>query len=371
MVVGLLGLLITLSRPLAARQSPTDAQRIATDIQRESGVPGVAVAVVRSEGLVAIGVAGVRRAGSADPIQPSDLFHLGSVTKSISATVIGEVVDAGRLAWTSTPADVFPEWQGAMNPALSNITLAQILAHQAGIQAFTDQSEYDSLPRFSGDAKTRRLQFAHYLLTRPPAIAPGTGYLYSNAGYSLAASMAERVTGKSWEDLVREQLFDPLNLRTAVFGWPGLVRAAEPWGLLKVDGSWAPQNPRGPYQLGPLGAASGDLSMTVGDVARFLELHLRDLRGDSLLVKSATMDRLHAQYSTLASEALGWDLQITNSGERISIKTGSAGTFYALVFLSEKRDLGIAILINAPDTSAAFTAAGRLLAAYSPKTSSP
>lgn len=99
-------------------------------------------------------------------------------------------------------------------------------------------------------------------------------------------------------------------------------------------------------------------------------MQLRGLRGESGLLEPSTVKTLHAKYSPIADEALGWDLQFTDAGDRISSKTGSAGTFFAVVILRESRDIGIGVLINAPDQKAAVAAARRLLGAYAPTPSS-
>src|SRR5262249_12649333 len=73
---------------------------------------------------------------------------------------------------------------------------------------------------WSGPATDQREAFTAYVLGRPPAFEPGT-MRYSNAGYTVAAAMAERVTGERWGDLVRTRIFEPLGMTSAGFGWPG------------------------------------------------------------------------------------------------------------------------------------------------------
>src|SRR5262249_49129670 len=159
----------------------------------------------------------------------------------------------------------------------------------------------------SGPPTDQREAFAADVLARPPAAEPGE-MSYSNAGFTVAAAMAERVTGERWEDLVRSRIFEPLGMTSAGFGWPGAGGPAPgpsatgpdgseacpaprppavPYGHWEVDGAYRPQPPNGAYQLGPLIGPAGDLHMNVADLARFARVHLRGIVGEDTIVTAA------------------------------------------------------------------------------------
>jgi len=242
---------------------------------------------------------------------------------------------------------------------LRTITLAQILAHQAGITPYTEEKELKVLPPFVGGPRQQRRQFAKYLLTRKPAVMPGTQFLYSNAGYALAAAMAEKVMRSSWEALMKKYVFIPLKMTSVSIGWPAKGKPDAPWGHELNGDRWVPSDPNGKYQLGPLLAPGGDLSMNAADLGQFLLSHLRGLLGENGLLRAETFKKLHQQYSSLHKEALGWDLD-----DSISIKTGSAGTFFTLAVVAPKRDLAFAVLLNANDEKTAFDAAGIVMKTF-------
>lgn len=349
---------IACSVPAAFTQvNPSDRiQQLAAEVRQSSGVPAVAIVAVNSDGIIGTGAAGVRKAGDPAAVVVADAFHVGSVTKPMTATMIGRLVELGKLSWESTPAQVFPEWRGQIDPSFRDITLTQILAHLAGFAPYTEEKELAALPAFNGDARGQRREFAKYLLTRKPAAEPGTRYLYSNAGYAVAAAMAERVTGHSWEALMVQYIFRPLKLRSAKFGWPARRRAPAPWGHERGADGWVPQDPDGKYQLGPLLAPGGDVSMSPADLGEFLRSHLRGLRGRDGLLRAATTKRLHRQHSPAHAGALGWDLDGS-----MSLKTGSAGTFYTIAVVAPEKDLAFAVMLNAGDQKTAFAAAGKVL----------
>ena len=90
-------------------------------------LPALAGAIVTSNGLVTAGAVGVRKAGVETPVTVNDLWHLGSNTKAMTATLIGVLVEEGKLRWDSTPAEVFPELAGQFTPEFRDTTLTQLL----------------------------------------------------------------------------------------------------------------------------------------------------------------------------------------------------------------------------------------------------
>src|SRR5207248_3810584 len=106
----------------------------------------------------------------------------------------------------------------------------------------------------------------------PPEAPPDTKFIYSNAGYSIAGHMAEKVTGKSWEDLMREKIFRPLGMTTAGFGAPGTrARNDQPRGH-KADGSAVEPGPGAdnPVAIAPANA----VHCSISDWAKFAAANL-------------------------------------------------------------------------------------------------
>ncbi len=328
--------------------SPTLAASIEAARARHH-LPAIAGAVIQADSIQSA-VAGVRRDGGTDAVLESDLFHAGSLTKAVVATAIGRLVEQGTLRWSLTLAEAFPEMGDSLSPTLRTVTLAQVLQHRAGVQPFTELDEFDALPSFPGDGPAQRRAFAHWLLAQPPASAPGA-YAYSNAGYGIAASIAEHATGESWEQLVRSRILDLLPASTFV-GWPLDYGPNEPWGHYLDDTDHltpaAPSLGRLPEVIGP----SGDLSFTIHDYARFVQLHLRSLVGRPQVLADSTFQRLH----TMNGEyAMGWAPAVL-SGRTMLWHNGSAGTFYAFALLDPQRQRAYALFTNAatPGADSAF-----------------
>ena len=282
---------------------------------------GMAAAVLRGERIIAQGVAGVRKRGTAERITLDDQFHLGSCTKAVTATLVAMLVEEGKLNWTTTLGELFADTVKPMHPAWEKVTLRQVLAHRAGLRNELDGlaaqvfKEWVLPPRAPlGTLPQQRLEIARQALSRPPGIPPDTKYWYSNVGYVLAGAVLEQLTGRAWEELMRERLFQPLGISTGGFGPPGTAdKTEQAWGHSPVLGK--PLDPRSPAAELPLFYGPAGLAhMTVTDWAKFIALHLR---GDpanphcqAALLKLDTFAEMHAVAPATTSK--GWVIRGLN-----------------------------------------------------------
>jgi CubicO group peptidase (beta-lactamase class C family) len=233
-----------------------------------------------------------------------------------------------------------------IHPGYAGATLRQLLSHTAGLPPMTDDSEFGAIPDLSGSPTEQRRTFVTWLLERAPVFPQGQEFHYSNAGYSVAAHLIETRTGTPWEELMRRRLFQPLGMR-AVFGWPTVAGPAQPMGHVEGANGLELQDPA--YQLGPALAPAGDVSLPMRDYGRYLQAHLRGLRGRKDLLRPETFQVLHEPVSRNekgTGYALGWGITELD-GVPTHTHTGSAGTFVACVALQPTRDLAVAVATNA------------------------
>ena len=299
---------------------------------------GMAAAVLRGERIIAQGAAGVRKRGTGQRITFDDRFHLGSCTKAMTATLVAMLVEEGKLNWTTTLGELFADTVKPMHPAWEKVTLRQVLAHRAGLRFEPDGlaqvfKEWVLPPRAPlGTLPQQRLEIARQALSRPPGIPPDAKYYYSNVGYVLAGAVLEQLTGRAWEELMRERLFQPLGISTGGFGPPGTAdKTEQAWGHSPVLGK--PLDPRSPAAELPLFYGPAGLAhMTVTDWAKFIALHLR---GDpanphcqAALLKLDTFAEMHAVAPATTSK--GWVIRGLNflaTGDAAPAVTYCAGWF--------------------------------------------
>lgn len=309
--------------------------------------PAIAAAVFDDQQIIASAVVGVRVVGGMEAVTLADTWHLGSVTKSITATMVGSLVESGQLKWDATLAELFPTEVEKMNEKYKAVKLSQLLRHHAGVPAFTDggSPDFAVFAELKGDERTQRAEFVRRLLARGPVSEPGTTMFYSNAGYAIVAAAAERAAGKAWSALLKEKVFEPLGLKSAGFGWPAsLATPDEPHGhgTTPLGPRAEPTDPQ--YKLpGPLQPA-GDVHMSIGDFATYAQAHLKGLRNQPGLLRPETVQTLHTP-TPGDTYACGW--VIKKSDDRtIHWHNGSAGTFFALMTLDPEKNLGAVVVTN-------------------------
>lgn len=320
--------------------------------RRQHNIPAMGAIVFRADTILACGIAGVRRSNSTERVEEGDRFQLGSNTKAITATVLATLVEEGKLAWTTTLADVFPEWRDSISAEFRPVTIDLLLSHHGGISPFsdTDHKDFRSIPRLSGTPTQQRAAFTAWVLRGKPAGPIGVGGkgLYSNGGYTIAGAIAERIAGESWESLVRARVFKPLGL-TGGFAWSDSPDVNQPWGHHETRDGAKPVDPRDPDErIPPIIWPAGSVELSLEDYARFLQVNLRGLQGrDTPVLKSATIKHLHTSPASPPDRyGLGWGLQEFD-GVPASVHVGSAGTFYAITIIQPTRDLGVAVFANA------------------------
>lgn len=319
----------------------------------EHGVPGMAALQFDLKGITAQGVAGVRKVGTEDLITIKDLFHIGSCTKSMTATMIARLVERGKLKWTSTIAEIFPDLKAKIHPDYHAVHLKQLLCHRSGLpeDGKPDPQIFPKVRVLKGDLRQQRRELLQIVMRKPPASEPGSKSAYSNFGYAIAGAMAETVVRKRWEELMRELIFQPLRM-SAGFGAPTGKYA--PWGHTRINNKRIaiPPGPLAdnPPALGPAGTAH----CTLTDWMKYASLHLKGASGEkNLLLKPESFAALHADdYNQ--DYAMGW---VTGEREwakgKILFHNGSNTLWHAMVVLSIPRKTGYLIATNDGSSGAA------------------
>src|SRR5262245_20821353 len=116
----------------AAATRPDDVSELLAAIVKDTGVPGLAAVAVHHQKIVAQGAAGVRARGADAKVTINDRFHLGSCTKSMTATLVAMLVEQGKLKWNSTCGEVFESNIKEIHDGWKNVTLEQLVTNRSG-----------------------------------------------------------------------------------------------------------------------------------------------------------------------------------------------------------------------------------------------
>lgn len=373
---------LTPKAPISSDPKVKNVSSILTPIIREHKIPGMAAAIINSNGATHLGVAGIRKAGDRDRITIEDKWHLGSDTKAMTATLCAVLVEEGKLKWSQTLAETFPELAPKMNAGYKSVTLEQLLTNRGGCPTDLHKDGlWQQLWNHTGTPTEARLALLEGLTKNPPEYTPGSKFLYSNANFAIAGHMAETVTQTPWEELITKKLFDPLQMFSVGFGAPGTKAVAKkkddidapPGGYKKESGVDQPRGHKSngsPVEPGPgadnpvaIGPA-GIVHCTIGDWAKFVALHLRAAKAEAekdhsqlTMLKAETFKKLHTpgagpDGTTDGNYAMGW--LITNrpwaanppSPGLVLTHAGSNTMWYCVTWLAPEKDFAILVTCN-------------------------
>ena len=319
-------------------------------------VPALAAAVVTDSGDITVGVVGVRDAKGHEPVTVDDRWHLGSCGKAMTATVIARLVEQGRLKWDTTVADVFPELAPGFKSKLGDVTVTQLLSHRAGLP---HDANYRRL-RNSGSATQQRWEAVKLAGARHLLHAPGSCYAYSNLGYIIAGAMIERVTGRSYEEAMREHLFIPLGMTSAVFESPQLVGASQVPRSHTAHGRVASPSRIASFNPEVLRPA-GCIRCSMEDWAKFLLQHLRGSQSDSDFLRPESYQRLHTPPAD-GEYALGWTVHKTQwANGAFLAHNGSNRLNFCEVLVVPQRGFAVLVCCNQDGADAVHEATGTLV----------
>jgi CubicO group peptidase (beta-lactamase class C family) len=339
-----------------------------TPIRERHGVPAIAGAIVTGDGRVLAGVVGERKAGTDVPATTNDLWHLGSETKAMTATLVARLVERGELRWSSPMKEVFPDISSSMHPDMKGVTVQQLLCHRAGLPPNLDLAGYRG-----DDVRAERLRAVREYLAAAPQEKPGSKMLYSNLGYIVAGAIVEKITDTSWEEAIRAELFKPLGMASAGFGGTGTPgEIDQPWGHGPDGKSVMANGPAvdNPPVMGP----AGRVHCTIQDWAKFIADQLRGARGGRALLKPESYAVLHAPPPG-GDYALGWAVTEREwGGGTVLNHTGDNTMNHANVWIAPKRDFAVLVCVNQGGPTAfkaSDEAASALIRWYNSRTEPP
>ena len=310
-------------------------------------VPGLGALMIVQGQVLETAAVGRRSLSSSAQVTTQDLWHIGDLTQSMTATLAGVLVEDGLLDWTTTVAQALPDLAAVIRVEYQDVRLEELLSHTSGLgNNITSTTWWSQLPH-ADPLPDQRVALSTELMQNQ-AGAPRGEFLFSNAGYVVAGAMIEGVTGEQWEDLMVTRVFNPLGMFTASFGAPGRADSfLQPWGHALENGTYSPIEPGpdadNPEVVGP----AGTVHVSMADFARYAAAHIAGARGVDGLVTAETFARLHQQTPGTAS-GLGWLLAVRGWANGIALHhEGSNRLWYANTWLAASRDFGVLVVTNA------------------------
>ena len=308
------------------------------DAMQTRHVPGVAVGLLHDGTEETFGF-GVTSVENPLPVQPDTLFQIGSITKTFTATLLMQLVAAGRLQLDAPIRAVLPDFRLQDETVAAAATVRHLLTHTGGWVGddFTDTGWGD-------DA------LARYVLGMAalPQLAPlGGPFSYCNSGFAVAGRIVEVLTGQTYEQAARERLLDPLEMqRSRLFPTEVMTERYSVGHTSPFDDGQSATVLR-PWPLPRAANAMGGLTSTVIDLLRYARLHLGQA-GDAVLPAAARAE-MHTVWAPAGNfaDAVGAAWMLSGPAERRVVQhSGSTYGQQATLQLVPDRGLAVAVLTN-------------------------
>lgn len=324
-----------------AQEPSGDLEANLERLREQHKLPGLIAGHFSLSGDEELGVAGFRRAGSEELLRVDDPMHLGSCTKSMTATLLGILVDEGKVGFETTLGTVFHDDPKVIGSSWKDATMRQFMCHTSGA---IPNPPWD---QFSGpieEAVSIRRELLHWMVKRPRTEKSVGKFEYSNLGYSVLGHSIEKIRGHAWEEEIRQRLFQPLGMRSAGFGPPSKRVADAPWGHNMVFGFSVATENDNPPSLGPAGRVHASMQ----DWIKYLRIHvMTDPSKESGLPLSAeTLRTLHRPFEG-TEYAGGWVCgEHEWAAGQILTHNGSNTHWYCVVFLAPEQSRGVIAASN-------------------------
>ncbi len=307
--------------------------------------PGAAIVVVKDTSIIFLKGYGLRDTNKPDSVNTRTIFRIGSVSKSISATLAAVLVNEGVLHWDDTVINYLPAFKLKSEEATKKITLRHVLSHTMGLpyHAFTNLVEHNT-PLDTLINNLHRLDLVG---------EPGQVYSYQNVGFSLIGKIIEAATQKKFEEALSQKLFLPLQMKDASATYEKIKSARN----VAMPHFFTRPSPISDtyYSVAP----AGGVNASAQDLGVWLKLLLGN-RPDVLpkkqideifepQVKAIARNHNFWQWKRVRQSyyALGWRI-ITFADDTIAYHGGFVNNYRCEVAVNRKKKIAIALLVNSP-----------------------
>jgi len=257
----LAGLLITAA--LCPAQDYLD--QVVERARKQFEVPGIAVAVVKDGAVVVAKGYGIRKLGETAPVTATSMFRIASNTKAFTTAALAMLVDEGKIHWDDRVIDRLPGFQMYDPYVTREMTIRDLLTHRSGLGLGAGDLMFWPATDFTREEIIERIRFLK------PATSFRSRYAYDNLLYLVAGTVVANVSGKSWDDFVRDRIFTPLGMTHTNSSSRILATAADvatPHG--RADGKLVPLAQTDHDNNAP----AGSINSCVADLAKWVTLQL-------------------------------------------------------------------------------------------------
>jgi CubicO group peptidase (beta-lactamase class C family) len=307
--------------------------------------PGLAIAIIKDGHVVLSQGLGVRDLDKPDVVTEHTLFAIGSSTKAFTTFVMGTLVDDGKLAWDTPVKTYMPAFKLMDAVATDHMTPRDLVTHRSGLP------RHDAL--WYNSSLTRAEMVSRLAFLEPNKEFRQT-WQYNNLMFLTAGYLTEQVTGKSWEQSVKDRIFTPLGMSESNFS----VRESEKASDAAQPYEWRDEKMRKmPFrdisQIGPAGSINSNLH----DMVRWAGTHINGGKWEGQsFIQASTLEEIHRPQMIMPAEsehaevihigyAMGWFVH-SYRGHLMVEHGGNIDGFTAAVTLLPKDGIAVVALAN-------------------------
>jgi len=321
-------LLLFISFPILAQKKKAKAP-IAVDTLRqldgfvakmlaEWAVPGTALCIVKDGKLLYAKGYGVKDLKTNAPVTANTLFGIASCSKSFTAACLSILADEGKLDWNKPVKDYMPDFQLYDEYVTRTLTARDLVSHRSGLP------RHDYVWVSAPLNRKEMFDRLKYLPLNKPVYAQ---YQYNNLMYMAAGVLIERLSGKSWEEFMREKILDPINMKTTVLTYPEMLESTD-YSLSYSDEKDPKKEAGFDSNVDGIGPA-GAIKANVTEMANWLILQLNKGNAEGKTIVSeknlnenhtplAVVQPAEAKYAELGfgTYGMGWTLNTYRGHQR-------------------------------------------------------
>lgn len=282
---------------------------------RRSGVPGMAVAVIKNDTVVYLRCFGVRNLTTQEPVTADTRFQLASISKSFTSASIASMVGTGEISWDDRARAINPGFYLSDPWVSDHVTIRDLLSMRTGLPEYgADELQYTF--EYNRSEIVSRLRYLG--LTG----AFRSSYAYSNIGVTAAAESAAIKTGTPWENLVAGRVFVPAGMHNTSARFADFVTADNHADTYPTTNGTPVA---GAFINDDVNSPAGGVSSTISDMARYARLQLNEgsIDGKQVIAADAlrethTPQNIRKFFGTnMTAYGMGWDVIEENGRTRI------------------------------------------------------
>ncbi|MCU1232111.1 MAG: beta-lactamase [Candidatus Solibacter sp.] len=338
-------------------------EQVVERARKEFDVPGIAVAIVKDGDVVLTKGFGMRKIGEPAPVTAQSLFRIASNTKAFTTAALAMLVDERKLRWDDPVVQHLPGFQMYDPYVTHEMTIRDLLTHRSGLGLGAGDLMFFPPSDISREEIIRRLRFIK------PATSFRSAYAYDNLLYLVAGQLVAAVSGKSWDDFVKDRIFTPLGMSNTFVNTAALKSGKDvaiPHNTLSGKLEALPQEDvDNNAPAGAIVSCVADLAKwmtlqlgngTVGKTRLFTAAHSREMwSGQTILPISEPPKDAPAAFATTQPSfhqyGLGWDLS-DYRGKKLVGHGGMLSGYVSRTALIPELKLGIVVLTNQEATGA-------------------